>query len=209
MIGNLSLLISAVSGPQRCRHFDISRSVLEYCNRHERGFLRATGANLRLFPTFICPGRRDRSVFFFLPPSRLQFGGRSLVNALTGSREDESVSLQGSRDQERRRRSCFLRTFDPSLCRRTVSPSLTSRRRHHCRHCLKLVCSACSSNLWQLEPRKRRANGNPRAGYKRVCDTCFATLEATKEVGRPSLASRGLGREGATVRERANIGEKE
>ena len=55
-------------------------------------------------------------------------------------------------------------------------------RRHHCRQCLKLVCSACSSNLWKLDSRRSRGAAGRRTGAKRVCDECYATLVATREV---------------------------
>lgn len=64
----------------------------------------------------------------------------------------------------------------------TALSALSSHRRHHCRQCLKLVCSACSSNIWQLDSGRRRGKPNRRSGFKRVCDKCYAALEATREV---------------------------
>ncbi|CAM9481050.1 unnamed protein product, partial [Laminaria digitata] len=57
-----------------------------------------------------------------------------------------------------------------------------TNRRHHCRQCLKLVCSACSSNIWKLDSGRSRGAAGRRTGAKRVCDQCYGTLVATREV---------------------------
>ena len=43
----------------------------------------------------------------------------------------------------------------------------TTRRRHHCRHCGRIFCDACSSKTLKLPSSKTKA---------RVCDGCFDTL---------------------------------
>lgn len=69
-----------------------------------------------------------------------------------------------------------------SLSVRMIATASSSSRRHHCRQCLRLVCSACSSNTWQLDSGRGRGAAQRRADLKRVCDTCYAVLVATKEV---------------------------
>ena len=53
------------------------------------------------------------------------------------------------------------------LCR---APFTTFNRRHHCRECFTLVCSACSSRSLVLE------NADDNKAPQRVCDNCYSSL---------------------------------
>eukprot|EP00756_Hemistasia_phaeocysticola_P025711 Hpha_TRINITY_DN16018_c3_g1::TRINITY_DN16018_c3_g1_i2::g.118178::m.118178 len=67
---------------------------------------------------------------------------------------------------------------ESNVCQECGSKFSFTRRRHHCRHCGHLFCSACSKQQFMLKPRR---GGKPQKA--RVCGECYSLLLHRQEDG--------------------------
>ncbi|CAM9339100.1 unnamed protein product, partial [Chrysoparadoxa australica] len=70
----------------------------------------------------------------------------------------------------------WMEDSDSDTCLLCDADFTTFNRRHHCRSCLRLVCSDCSSKTAVIP------DLGPRPTQRRVCDECYARLAATADV---------------------------
>ncbi|CAN0036426.1 unnamed protein product, partial [Phaeothamnion confervicola] len=71
-----------------------------------------------------------------------------------------------------------------SSCVLCDMPFTLTNRRHHCRACFMLVCSKCSARTYKLGD-----SSKGRTTQQRVCEACFASLDATRQVETTTSAS--------------------
>jgi hypothetical protein len=73
------------------------------------------------------------------------------------------------------RAPAWLHDDDAPACMSCAAPWTLRRRRHHCRHCGRVVCGPCSAHTLDLGALKPAAFGDE-SGEVRVCGLCFRAL---------------------------------
>ncbi len=73
-----------------------------------------------------------------------------------------------------------------------------SSGKHHCRHCLRVVCQDCSPNELPRSRMPQFVQNNNTETSMRVCLVCYAVLKERADVQQASQLSEGLGQKKAS-----------